>query len=361
MVSLREHFVPNPVSPFFGSFQVRASRSASLFIHTRYDVLGNRISKEFTSDATKNEYYVAERGQEVLIFDNLKRLSERGLYNPTAVDQLMATDKLKYDGTSASVDMLAWALLDQQNTVRDLLYKQGSGVYALQNYRYDTFGTLTNTPTLKTRFAYAGRDLDPETGEYFSRARTYDSRSGRFLQPDPIPTPGGSLYAYCGNSPMDRTDPSGCIWGLGAAASGAVIGGLVGGFTEVGMSLILRGELPTAGQFFGAMTSGAITGAIVGAAATGDLFTATVIGVGAGMLGGGVGALVQQTTDTIITGESQFSSRGITGAMLFGGIGGAAGGAAGYMLAGIAGGAGGGGGGLLLAGVEGGTYAAGSA
>lgn len=54
------------------------------------------------------------------------------------------------------------------------------------------------------------------SGLSFFRNRSYDSRSGRFTQEDPIGFSGGSnLYAYAGNNPASFTDP----FGLSATAT----------------------------------------------------------------------------------------------------------------------------------------------
>jgi RHS repeat-associated protein len=56
-----------------------------------------------------------------------------------------------------------------------------------------------------------GYQRDTETGFYFLRARMYDPSSGRFVLPDPIGFAAGdaNLYRYCGNDPVNHTDPSG--------------------------------------------------------------------------------------------------------------------------------------------------------
>jgi len=47
-----------------------------------------------------------------------------------------------------------------------------------------------------------------ETGLYYYRARYYNPHIGRFMQTDPV----GYGYAYCGNNPIGRVDPSGLYW-----------------------------------------------------------------------------------------------------------------------------------------------------
>ncbi len=73
-------------------------------------------------------------------------------------------------------------------------------------------------------FMYTSREYDPETGNYFYRARYYDARIGRFLGEDPIGFGGEdiNLYRYVYDNPTNFTDPEG-LWiaqvigtGLGA-------------------------------------------------------------------------------------------------------------------------------------------------
>jgi len=84
----------------------------------------------------------------------------------------------------------------------------------VQTYEYSVYGQVAvediNHPN---PYMFAGRRFDIEIGLYYNRARYYNPYTGRFLQTDPIGYGGGmNLYAYCGNSPIGRTDPSGLIW-----------------------------------------------------------------------------------------------------------------------------------------------------
>ncbi|MEM7595895.1 MAG: RHS repeat-associated core domain-containing protein, partial [Cyanobacteria bacterium P01_A01_bin.83] len=60
-------------------------------------------------------------------------------------------------------------------------------------------------------FGYTGREFDSETGNYYYRARYYDSDTGLFISTDPIGFAAGdsNLYRYVGNSPLIYTDPYG--------------------------------------------------------------------------------------------------------------------------------------------------------
>ncbi len=56
-----------------------------------------------------------------------------------------------------------------------------------------------------------GYEYVPATGLYHVGAREYDPRTARWLQRDPIDATSGdpNLYRYCGNDPVNYTDPSG--------------------------------------------------------------------------------------------------------------------------------------------------------
>src|SRR5207247_3615322 len=98
----------------------------------------------------------------------------------------------------------------------------GSG-NTFQSYGYTAFGELTNSPTDPNPFQYTGRENDG-TGLMYYRARYYAPQWGRFLSEDPIGFEGGiNQYAYCGNNPVNGTDPGGLqIAGDGSGWSGFV-------------------------------------------------------------------------------------------------------------------------------------------
>jgi len=80
----------------------------------------------------------------------------------------------------------------------------------VESYSYDVFGEPNRTSDVNNPYLFTGRRFDPETANYYYRARYYKPTIGRFLQPDPISYDDGlNLYAYVRNNPVMNVDPYG--------------------------------------------------------------------------------------------------------------------------------------------------------
>jgi RHS repeat-associated protein len=84
------------------------------------------------------------------------------------------------------------------------------------------FGTaLDAESTGATNRRFTSYDRSATTGLDYAVNRQYDSKLGRFTQPDPLGMGAASLtdpqslnmYSYVGNDPMNRVDPDGQFWG----------------------------------------------------------------------------------------------------------------------------------------------------
>ncbi len=122
----------------------------------------------------------------------------------------------------------------------------------------------------------------------YLRARYYDPAIGRFLSRDPLPgamwDPGSqNAYAYAGNNPVTRADPTGMCFIIGCIliiAAAALLGGVA---SEVAQAMSGR-EINPVVTAIAAVAAGASAG--IGLAATaatgGILLTDTLINAGAG-------------------------------------------------------------------------------
>ena len=77
---------------------------------------------------------------------------------------------------------------------------------------YSPYGTVDSQwGSMPTSFNYAGERLDSQTGLLYDTFRSYDPLSGRFVRADNVQdnSTGMDPYAYVGDDPESRNDPSG--------------------------------------------------------------------------------------------------------------------------------------------------------
>lgn len=109
---------------------------------------------------------------------------------------------------------------------------------------YDPYGNrTTHTGTADTTIGYSGNWTDATTGLVYLRARDYDPQTAQFVTVDPLLSMSHQPYAYVGNDPLGRVDPTGRFqWDvgliaalvssgtgiLGLALDSTVLGGVIG-------------------------------------------------------------------------------------------------------------------------------------
>jgi RHS repeat-associated protein len=103
-------------------------------------------------------------------------------------------------------------ITDQLGSVRMVVNVHASNAApsAVKQISYDAWGQITSeSGTLEQPFGFAGGLHDRDTGLHFG-AREYGPVTGRWLQKEPIGFRAGdtNLYAYAGDDPVNRVDPS---------------------------------------------------------------------------------------------------------------------------------------------------------
>ncbi len=142
----------------------------------------------------------------------LEDLSHRYLWNPAAVDQLMADEQVPDPAVAGDI---VWPLADHLGTIRDLAaYDSATDTTTVVNHRtFDAYGRLQSqtNAAVDCLFAYTGRPLDQETGLQNNLHRWYDLATGRWMSEDTIGFEGrdGNLFGYVANGPVNGVDPSG--------------------------------------------------------------------------------------------------------------------------------------------------------
>jgi len=167
-----------------------------------YDALGRRIVRSVNGITTR---YVLDGSNVRLELDGSNVLNAANTH--AGRDRLLVRDQ---GGTQ---------LFFQTDALRSTTALTDAAGAVVERYRYSAFGgpeVLNPDFTAKAgnipnqRFTFTGREWEPETGLYFSRARFYDPYAGRFISRDPIGETGGiNLYGYVLNNPVNLWDPFG--------------------------------------------------------------------------------------------------------------------------------------------------------
>ena len=178
---------------------------------------------------------------------------------------------------------LYYYVLNAQGDVSAILDSSGK---LAASYDYDAWGNCTvydssaKVLTDPTSIAnlnplrYRGYYYDAETGFYYLQSRYYDPAICRFINADGqlsiTDFVGSNLFAYCGNDPVNRIDPTGEAWwhwALGAlvvagcaVATVATCGGFAAAATAVGMvscgvAAATTASTIAAGAFIGSATA----------------------------------------------------------------------------------------------------------
>ncbi|HEY9405476.1 MAG TPA: RHS repeat-associated core domain-containing protein [Pyrinomonadaceae bacterium] len=123
---------------------------------------------------------------------------------------------------------IRWLVTDHLGTPRMVVDQTGE-LDKIKRHDYLPFGEELTTQGGRTsdegfagdnvRQQFTGYERDDETALDFAQARYHSPTQGRFTSPDPLMASARAVdpqtwnrYAYCGNNPLNRVDPSGLDW-----------------------------------------------------------------------------------------------------------------------------------------------------
>ena len=224
--------------------RLATAKVGSTNISYTYDMAGVRSSK--TVGSTKYD------------FTTLSGLVTRQTGGGKTIDFVYDENNqplaMKYNNT------LYYYVLNAQGDVVRIVNSSRSTV---ASYTYDPWGKIiSSSGTLAdiNPLRYRGYYYDSETGFYYLQSRYYDPEIGRFINADSYASTDATgllstnMFAYCENDPVNRSDPSGELFGT---ISGLIVGGLTGA-----LSAYINGDDILAGTITGAVNGG-ICGLIV--------------------------------------------------------------------------------------------------
>jgi RHS repeat-associated protein len=185
-----------------------------------YDAFNQWIRRRVDPDgatgsaALQDTYFSHLDNQIVLQFDGDEDtdLTNRDLWNPAAVDQILADEAVT---SLSSAGTVLYPLTDHLGTTRDLTsYDTGTNTTTIESHRrFDAFGVMVSqtNSSFQILFLFTGRPYDDSTNIQNNINRWYGF--GIWLNEDPSGFNGqdSNLARYVGNHPTVSIDPTGLV------------------------------------------------------------------------------------------------------------------------------------------------------
>ena len=183
-------------------------RKPEMLAEYTYDALGRRMNKEVNGVVTQYRY----DGEDLILEMNENdSVTASYTFGPGIDNALM----MNRQGANY------YYVKDRLGSV---IAVTDSTANTIKSYQYSTFGKIVRETGLGilNSFTYTSREYDPETGNYYYRARYFNPNIGRFLSCDPLQfaSDDNNFYRYVSNSPFTYIDPL----GLSACMAGCMTG-----------------------------------------------------------------------------------------------------------------------------------------
>lgn len=174
------------------------SASGGMTVNLTWDPLGRLFQTSGGSSGTTQFLYDGD--ELVAEYDGAGALARRYVHGAGNDDPVVW-----YEGASTAAANRRFLYADHQGSIVGVADAGGAGmaINAYDEYGIPKAGNIG-------RFQYTGQAWIPELGMYHYKARIYSPTLGRFLQTDPVGYDDGlNWYAYVGNDPVNRSDPTG--------------------------------------------------------------------------------------------------------------------------------------------------------
>jgi RHS repeat-associated protein len=176
-----------------------------------YDAMGRRIAKVVTTTAgVTTTHFIYDKQFRVIEERSSQSVWQARYTYGSGIDEVLLMER-----NSSSYYLHRDAL----GSITEITNSSGSLV---ERYEYDVYGepefydgsySAITESTIGNPYLFTARRYDPESGNYYYRARIYSPALGRFLSMDPLGYEAGdaNLYRYVFNNPANLTDPTGEI------------------------------------------------------------------------------------------------------------------------------------------------------
>ena len=183
----------------------------------RYDANGIRTEKTYEAqDEAYTSSYLTQSGKVVREAINSRN-------NATCIldfvyDESGRPFALYYSSNGGNSFATYYYILNLQGDVVKLVTESGA---VAASYEYDAWGNILSSSGSMAEtnpLRYRGYYYDSETGFYYLQSRYYDPTNHRFINADSYTSTGQgflgyNMFAYCGNNPVRRSDPTGTWFG----------------------------------------------------------------------------------------------------------------------------------------------------
>jgi RHS repeat-associated protein len=174
-----------------------------------YDALGRCVKRTFSGNTNSTTYYIYDGEKAIAEYNPAGSQIDSNVYG-RGIDEIL----MRFDAS------LGYNIFYQHDHEGSVTHLTDWSRNVLETFRYDAFGAVTirngtgqviSQTAYNNRLMFTGREYIQQFGIYEYRARTYHPGLGRFMSEDPKGFDAGdyNVFRYCGNDPLDHTDPMG--------------------------------------------------------------------------------------------------------------------------------------------------------